>query len=457
MYYTDNGKELLDGLKFDFPETYEVGNGFDMEEDCIEEYYSCQEPSVNAIQSFENDDAALFMADNQFDIGLTDTIVSEFENVTACGELKQTFIISESENETYNGKIEFKAQEQKDFIVQFSDEKYKSFFDAGQLGAKYLYRMNTKLASGNVIEKLAPYVSQGSIDISKLNAGTHVVIVVKADRGKYNVGDIISVGSVMANGNYGIGDIAECSVEISAVVVVPNDCDKLLKYAVVDDNYSNILTTALGAENMGLHNAVYTELFSAEDIDGGLIPAEAGMNLTSYTEIKRRERIDAAMEYGGMTLLVILMSLLGFSAYFNGIGLKIKAKQYNIAVLRAIGTPVSCIRRKMIVDNLKLPLIASVIAGIGIVVVQTITESAYKQLILLNSLEFSDDEDNYQKIIKLIDTYFLENQLWVVPIVNPLIILAAVMCLVTIILTLLSLGKLNLNIADSLNMGRERK
>lgn len=457
MYYTDDGKELLDGLKFDFPETYEVGNGFDMEEDCIEEYYSCQEPSVNAIQSFENDDAALFMADNQFDIGLTDAVVSEFENVTACGELKQTFIISENENETYNEKIEFKAQEQKDFIIQFSDEKYKTFFDAGQLGTKYLYRMNTKLASGDVIEKLAPYVSQGSIDIRKLNAGTHVVIVVKADSGKYNVGDIISVGSVMANGNYGIGDIAECSVEISAVVVVPNECDKLLKYAVLDDNYSNILTTALGAENMGLHNAVYNELFSAEDIDGGLIPAEAGMNLTSYTEIKRRERIDAAMEYGGMTLLVILMSLLGFSAYFNGIGLKIKAKQYNIAVLRAIGTPVSCIRRKMIVDNLKLPLIASVIAGIGIAVVQTITESAYKQLILLNSPEFSDDEDNYQKIIKLIDTYFLENQLWVVPIVNPLIILAAVMRLVTIILTLLSLGKLNLNIADSLNMGRERK
>lgn len=457
MYNTDNGKEYLNGLKFDFPETYEVSIGFDMEKDGIDEYYSCSAPISQGIASLEDGKCIMNFADNEFDSGISDDIVSKYDDVIACGELEQTFIFTDSENKNYNRKIKLESDLQKEFLISVSDEQYSNFFDEGQLGSKCLYSISTRLACANAIEKLSPYVTQGSIDINKLNDGTHIIMIVTTDDGKYNVGDVISVGSIMSNGNYGIGDVAKSTVEISAVVVLPNDCDKVLKYAVMGDNVKNLLTTSLGAENMQLHNAAYTELFSAEDIDGGLIPAKAHMTMVSYSDIKKRERIDAAMEYGGMALLIVIMSLLGLSAYFNGIGLKMKAKQYDIAVLRAIGTPVSYIRKKVMIDNLKLPLIASAVAGIGVAAVQKVTAAAYDRLIALMELSNIGEIDNSEEQLELIDKYFLENQLWVVSILKPLIIVAGIMCLITVVLTLISLKRLDENIADSLNTGRERK
>ena len=68
------------------------------------------------------------------------------------------------------------------------------------------------------------------------------------------------------------------------------------------------------------------------------------MTVISYKELKHEQFIAKATQYGGMALLIVLMALLGFSAYFNGIIMKIQLKSYQISVLRAVGTDMKRIR-----------------------------------------------------------------------------------------------------------------
>ena len=59
--------------------------------------------------------------------------------------------------------------------------------------------------------------------------------------------------------------------------------------------------------------------------------------------------------------------------------------------------------------------------------------------------------------LELLDKYFLESQMWSVPTVKPMLIILAVMCVVTAILTLFALKKFKGNIAGDLSEGRKRR
>ncbi len=454
LYYTDNGKAYREGLKFDFPETYALANGLDLEEDGIAEYYACQVPSVNAIQAFETGDEQFVLTQNGYALGVTDADLSQYSGITACGVLEQTFLISETALDC-PGAIAFSAQEEKDFLMEHSDAAYQEFFAAGQPGAKHLYRMPLRMTNAETLGLLRPWLTQGELETDALNRGG-VVLVTARETDAFSAGQQLEIGSAMANERYGIGALVQSTVTIAAVVTLPEDCSRLLRYAVLGEQEICLLTTQSGAGTHGFHNAVYTEIFSPADIDGGSLPQSARMSLTSLRDIRHRARVDAAMEYGSMAFLILLMSLLGFAAYFNGILLKIHARTYQISVLRAMGMPLSRIRRKWLLVNLRLPLIAAAVAGVGIVLVQSAAERAYAQLLQLQSGEVAAQEEVYEASIALIDRYFLENQLWAVPAAKPLLLLTLVMCLVTAGLTLRSLRCIDKNIADSLNAGRER-
>ena len=121
-----------------------------------------------------------------------------------------------------------------------------------------------------------------------------------------------------------------------------------------------LLTTAAGAASSGFSGAVYNNVYSSTDIDGGLVPPAAGMARTNLGEMKRQEAIDKFNRMSGTLATVLIMSLLGFAAYFSCIGLKIRMKSYEISVLRALGTPLSRIRRKLFISNLRIPVIATI-------------------------------------------------------------------------------------------------
>ena len=145
------------------------------------------------------------------------------------------------------------------------------------------------------------------------------------------------------------------------MIILPPKIERILKYAVSDNNM-NILTTVTGAEKLKLHNASYTELFAYKHLESSLIPMGAGFECDSYTVRTHNKLISDISQFSSMALIVFLMSLLGFSAYFNGIGMKIRLKEYQISVLRAIGTPLKRLKSKLIIQSLKIPFTASAIA-----------------------------------------------------------------------------------------------
>lgn len=457
MYYTDNGKKLLDGLKFTFPETYQVSEGFDMEKDGIEEYYYCAPPSINSIQSYQNGNEEFILADNQFSRGIGDDVINSYSGITATGELKQTFIISDTDIEKMTNKIQFSEQEQRDFITEHSDPEYKNFFKDNQLGTKHLYRLFTKLTSTETIQKLTPYITEGSINIPELNDGKEVIVVLHNKNEYFKVGDSLKIGSSLSNGSYGIAQINTIDVKIGAIVVLPDDADKLLRYAVNGTNEYNMLTTSNGAKNLRFDNAAYTEIFSPDDIDGGSIPSYAEMNLKSYSMLVKKNKIKQAMEYGATALLVIVMLLLGFSAYFSGIGIKIRIKEHQISVLRAMGASKSKINRSIVLSNLTIPFISMLFSGLAISYVQKITEKSYNKMLDINNDMSISPDKAYKLAVDLQDKFFLDNQLWMVSMKKPICILFAFISVITVLLTLASLYKTNKNIAYSLNSRRERK
>ena len=386
---------------------------------------------------------------------MNDSDVEQFDDITAVGALDQTFVISETENPNYPDKIVF-SEPEIDALVMFSADAYKNFFADGNLGTKQLYRLHTMLVNSGTIEKLSDYVVSGEINISALNSGSEMLIITDRASVPYNVGETLKIGSVMRNNAIGIDDVVETNVKIGAVVSLPKDADKLLKYAASDGHF-NLLTTAAGARANGLHNAVYTELFAHEDIDGGLIPTSAGARLTSYSELKRREFLENAAESGGLIMLFTLMSLLGFSAYFSGIGIKIRQRAYEISILRSVGTPLKKIRAKLILDGLVIPFISTAAAGGGVFAVQKITENAYAKLELLHTPEYSKLENLYELKGEVIEKFFLENRLWTVPTAVPLVIIFLITAMVTTLLTLSALRKFKGDIASDLNFGRTRQ
>ena len=461
MYYTRDGKELLDHLKYDFPISYYVGKNdeFDMKDDAIAEYYYCGSPASFAIQTYEGKGEELILADNNFTLGMDDSTVDKFSGVTATGELEQTFVISDTEIKQYSDKVVF-SEPELELLVRLTSDEYKNFWDDGNLGTKHLYRLKTMLTNTAEIEKLSEFVIDGEINIAALNDGSEVIIVADKKFIPYSVGEVLRIGSVMQNDTSGIGDVVETEVRIGAVAFVPESADEMLRYAVKNDQRFNMLTTAAGASANGLHNSVYSELFASEEIDGGLIPTSSGAKLTSYKELKRREFLENAVEYGGLIMLFTFMSLLGFSAYFSGIGIKIRQKAYEISALRAVGMPLKRIRAKLLADALAIPVIAAIVSGGGVFAVQRFTEKTYEKLILVSSPEYSElysyDEILAMKI-ELLDKYFLESQMWSVPTVKPMLIILAVMCVVTATLTLFALKKFKGNIAGDLSEGRKRR
>lgn len=458
MYYTRDGKEVLDYLKFDYPVSYKVGreDAFDMEKDDIAEYYTCGSPAPTSIETYDGKDEEFILADNNYKSGMDDDIVNQFTNVTAFGELAQTFVISDTDNKNYSDKVIFREPEI-EALVQFSSDGYKDFFEDGNLGSKHLYRLSTKLTNTAMIEKLSEYVEDGEINISALNNGSEIIIVTDRNNSQYSVGEKLRIGSVMHNDMGGIAGIVETEIKVGAIAVIPKNSDKMLRYTVKSSGNCNMLTTAEGADANGFHNAVYTEMFTKEDIDGGLIPANCGAKLISYKELKHREFLENAVEHGGLIMLFTLMSLLGFSAYFSGIGIKIRQRSYEISALRAVGTPLKRIRAKLLADGLAIPAIAALVSGGGIFAVQKITENAYKKLSLMFTPEYFVMENSEELQAQIIEKFFLEKQIWSVSLIKPLLIILAVMCVVTVILTLISLKRFKRNIVDGLGEGRTKQ
>lgn len=112
-------------------------------------------------------------------------------------------------------------------------------------------------------------------------------------------------------------------------------------------------------------------------------------------------------------------------------------------------------------NNLKLPVAAAFLTTIIIKCVQITTEKAYRYALSLVQPSADDaisfDSSILNEVDKINYDYFLDNRLWAVPILKPLLIVLSVMCIITFLLTLFALRNFKGNIADTLNKERVRK
>jgi putative ABC transport system permease protein len=430
------------------PVSYISGN-VDMEKAKIEEYYESPVPSNIGIGN-------LMYADGNYAFGVDETAVNALGNVTATGKLNQTIIAYDERNTAMDTEISVDEE----FIKSAN-------FDFGALKNKFLYNTPTRLANFETIEKLAPYLIEGSFNQEKIQNGEEIIFVRRMNKDYVKVGDVIEIASIIPNENFAPKEIITKKVKIGAVVngmIIPEK-EALLQPIFADpmtqfvENFY-LLTTQTGAENIGLHNSVYTQIYAPEPVNGSLIPPTSAMKSTLLADLKHQKFVEKATEYGGLALIIILMSLLGFSAYFSGIGMKINQKSYQISVLRALGMNKKKIQRRFFFDNLKIPVIAGIITYGLVILVQKYVKHGYELLVKLNEPDENGmttfDENSTKKATELVDKYLLNNRLWTVPIEKPLLIIFGIMCLVTIILTFISLRKFKGNIADNLNSGRER-
>ena len=229
-------------------------------------------------------------------------------------------------------------------FIKLSDKEYKSFFDAGNLGCENMYRIPTKLTVPHTINGLTEYVTDGEISLEALDSGEEILLISQSSEPPFAVGETVTIYSALAAENgYGLGEIKAASAKIGAVISLPPAPSKLLKYAVKSDFPCNFLTTATGAQAIGLSGA-YTEVYSPEKLDGGIFPLSAEMRVKSLSEEKWNTFIDRAAKFAGVALILAVMSLLGFAAYFNGIGLKIRQRAYELSVFRSLGMPLRYLR-----------------------------------------------------------------------------------------------------------------
>lgn len=166
-----------------------------------------------------------------------------------------------------------------------------------------------------------------------------------------------------------------------------------------------------------------------------------------------------------MGLLVLLMSLLGFAAYFNGIGMKIRLKEYQISVMRAIGSPVKKLRRKMTIDSIRIPVAAAAGAYAMMRLTQLIMQTAYNKAGSLreqaNKLFEEGDLSQFDVVLnksQIMEQQFMTGtQMWYVNAFIPTLTIFAMMCIVTILLTRRSFKMFTPDIAGALARGRRRR
>ncbi|MBR1382532.1 MAG: sigma-70 family RNA polymerase sigma factor [Ruminococcus sp.] len=469
VYFSDDGKGFLNYLSYEPPQSYEINEQLDMERDSIAEYYTCTPAMVGTVGSFEY---GLPLSGESFGLGLNDEEADRLGDVTAYGNMRSTFIISPQENTSgLKGLVDYStedytSEEMKRQLADASDEQYRSFFEKGHIGANYLYRIDTKLANKEFIGGLSEYVSEGEIDLEAIRSGKEVIVLLTTGNDRLlPVGSTITVGSLLMNENYGIAGESTAQTKIGAVVVLDGDQalenEALYSYIAQSDFGYSLLTTQSGAEALGIYNAAYNEIFSDHHIDGGLVPTDAGLTFFSLEEMQHRRFIEKAAKLGGFLFLALVMAALGFAAYFNGIGMKVRLKEYQISVLRAIGASKAKIHRRLFINNIKIPIIATLIAGGGIYGIQKYVFKMYGKAINLVKPDelgmISWDEASDAKRNEMIDRYFINSELWTPGIVKPLIIVFSAVTLVTVILMVLNMNRFDRDIAASMSRGRKRQ
>ena len=469
--FNPNTGEFEKYLDTKFGDSHSMTNLFDFEQENVKEYYS----GYRKITSSDDPNIALpMLIDMGEDSGIDDDTADKLGESFCRGVLPQTLI--NSPDTELPSPVQWESQEVREYNYKMSTDKGKKFLDQNNS----LYRCKTSLADRATIEKLADYVTDGEINADKIMSGEEMIYVYSHITPKLKAGDEITVVSTTTTNGFGIDDVREVKVKIGALVERTDKMDNMLRYSTSTGDDYNLLTTVTGAKKLGLHSAVYTEIIAREEI-GDRLPMQTGLNVKSLEKQKHDIFVQNATLYGSLALLVFVMSLLGFAAYFNGIGMKIRSKEYQISIMRAIGTPLKKLRRRLMFDSVRIPVFAAAISYGLINITQRVMLCAHDKYEAImadladKTMQFyqqypdgiTPDDAYYafyegynatERHAQKLQSYFLaDDQMWFNNVLIPTLVVFAVICMVTIMLTRKSVGGFGSNIAYSISKGRKRR
>ncbi len=465
MFFADKGVVAM------FPTNHSAG-GFDMDEENIAEYYSCSSPSLTLLARNNKPMTGFPIIPADYTKGFDDETAQKLpEYALATGCLEQTLLETPEYCGYFNEGVRLPDNTDLKALSGPLNEQQEDFIDGVMNNTLNIYRVFTKLAPSRTISELSEYVTEGAIDLEALNSGEEILIAYRSQKPPFEVGDTITISSAANTEEFLINDIASAKVKIGAFLQIPADIGAVKYYTLCDKNKCNFITTATGAQTMGMHGAAYTQVYSSDKMNGGIFPSTAEMSLQSLAKMKWEELKNKIVKTSGLLMILIVMSLLGFASYFNGIGMKIRMRSYEISVFRAIGTPVSELRRRLLISSIKIPLAASALAYGLAKTAQFVMEKVYEHTLLLNELAKDDDgwitisiidgvkvqDPLLDKIDALNKMFFLDYHMWEVNTELPALILLMILCTITFTLTAIALKKFKRDIAGDLNSGRTRQ
>lgn len=468
MFFVDNENGKLTNSS----SHYFVG-GFDMAEENIAEYYSCSPPSLTLLAKNDNKPMLGFpIISADYTKGFDDETARQLpEYALATGCLEQTLLETPEYCGYFNEGVRLPDDTDLKALSGTLDEQQENFLDGVTNNTLNIYRVFTKLVPSRTMSGLSEYVTEGAIDLEALNSGKEILIAYRSQKPPFEVGDTITISSVSNTEDFKINDIASAEVKIGAFLQIPADIGAVKYYTLCDKNKCNFITTAAGARAMGMHGAAYTQVYSSDKMNGGIFPSSAEMRSQTLAKMKWEELKNKIVKAGGLLMTLIIMSLLGFASYFNGIGMKIRIRSYEISIFRAIGTPVSELRRRLLISSIKIPLAASTLAYGLTKTAQFVMKKVYEHTLFLYELAKDDDgtittviidgvkiqDPLLDKIDSLKKMFFLDYHMWEVNTELPALILLMILCTITFTLTAIALKKFKRDIAGDLNQGRTRQ
>lgn len=477
LYYTRDNKDIVFGTCLTTPGEvidYTAG-GVDLNKEGIAEYYYCTVPMTTRHGHMDLDNTQWFsFIDPDETKGFYDDTVEKLPDGTvSTGEMGYLFFDSDEPVSAYGKEIDLSDEILREHFLLACAEEYQNFFDEGQLGSKHLYQAPTRLAdAGTIKNRLSEYVIDGEINIAAINAGEEVIVAYNAARPPFPVGSKITLHMTTAyDQGYGIGNIVSKEVTIGALVRIPQSAPEVLQVAALcPERKYNFLTTSTGAAAMGAPSCSYSDAYAYEEVTGAPFPLSAEASVIRLKDLKHKVFVDTMRKAGSIVLIFAIMCTLGFSAYFNGIGMKIRTKKYEISVARAVGAPVSAIRKRLMIGSLKIPLTASVISYGLLRIWQFVTKilavwytEQFPIILEMHNDGYNDPalyaqaEALSDKIETVRHHFFLDYFMWEPSALLPTIILFAALCVITFAITAAALKKFRRDIAFDLGEERTRQ
>jgi len=380
--------------------------------------------------------------------------------------------------------IELKNQVEKvcqiDKTIDFDREwqNYLQYFEDFGLDDTYAYYSIPVAACNDyLLSQLEEYVTDGEINIEALNSGEQVLIIEHSNildnvKNAFEVGDKVNILTSVAVDEKQISELIYDRLAylpqkpffahpvVGGIITVTDpEISSLLEYTWDNPDKTpgfNFVTSFEGYRAWGFPQKNYdkvginlTSEEYAEELDEFIyskLSSEMGVTYVSMSEELKgiqRQMKNKAFVYLVMLVLMLAIFVIGFA---NSFTMYLNSSMRHFSSLRAFGISRRNLKKHIIVESLKLPVICALISGI----ICFLIKKAYKllfdyqqALLTVKAPGASPDEVMVlqEKYTNIQNKFFMDFKLWEQDFISPLVAISLGIALLSAIIILVILRK----------------